>query len=73
MANRVLNSSFIKTVVNSGRPVNVKYATETDAWKRYSLSKDMQDDFADAVAKTDLPAGATTAIMTYVTSWCTHD
>jgi hypothetical protein len=63
-ANRVLASTTIKSVLNNGRTINVKYATETDTWKRYLLSQDQQDQFIKAIEKADIPAGATTAIMT---------
>ncbi|KAF2109333.1 hypothetical protein BDV96DRAFT_529853 [Lophiotrema nucula] len=64
MANKVISSSTIKTVMNGGRSITVKYATETDSWKRHNLTTDTQDKFAKAMEKADVPAGATTAIMT---------
>jgi len=64
MANKVLASSTIKTFVSGGREVALKYATETDSWKRYKLSPDTQEKYAKAMEKADVPAGATTAILT---------
>jgi len=67
MANRVIGSAPIKTIMNAGRPIALKYATETDAWKRYALSTDVQEGFTKAMEKAAVPSGATTAIMTSVT------
>ena len=64
MANKVIASNTIKTIINGGRTITLKYATETDAWKRYSLATDVQENFTKAMEKADVPAGATTAIMT---------
>lgn len=64
MANKVISSSTIKTIMNGGRSITLKFATETDSWKRYSLAKDTQDNFAKAMEKAEVPAAATTAIMT---------
>lgn len=64
MANKVVSSSTMKKIVNGGRPITVKYATETDTWKRHALSADAQERFAKAMEKAEVPAGATTAIMT---------
>ncbi|KAF1840646.1 uncharacterized protein K460DRAFT_320927 [Cucurbitaria berberidis CBS 394.84] len=64
MAGRIVSSTGIKTIVKSGRRINVQYTTETDTWKRYLLSQAIQDDFVKAVEKADIPANATTAIMT---------
>jgi hypothetical protein len=64
MANKVVSSSTIKTIVNGGRSITVKYATETVSWKRHRLASDMQDEFAKAMEQADVPAGATTTIMT---------
>ncbi|KAK0627074.1 hypothetical protein B0T14DRAFT_562920 [Immersiella caudata] len=61
---KVISSSTIKTIVNGGRSITLKYATETDTWKRYYLSVDVQEKFTKAMEKTDVPTGATTAIMT---------
>jgi hypothetical protein len=63
-ANRVLTAKLIKQVTNSGgRLINVKYATETQAWKRNQLAPENQHAFVAAVEKADVPAGATTAVM----------
>ena len=72
MAQRVVSCALIKMVMNRGRLINVMYATETPDWKRYSLSTNIQEAFADAMEKTNVPAGATTAIMTWVTPLCTR-
>jgi hypothetical protein len=64
MANKVINSSPINTVMSGGRFIIVKYATETDSWKRHNLATDTQNEFAKAIEKADVPVGATTAIMT---------
>lgn len=64
MANKVISSSTIKTIMNGGRSITLKYATETDLWKRYNLAADVQEKFTKAIEKADVPAGATTAIMT---------
>lgn len=66
MANVVIASSAIKTVMNEGRVIIVKYTTETQAWKRITLATDTQEEFAQAVEKADVPTGATTAIMTLI-------
>jgi len=64
MANKVISSSTIKTIMNGGRSITLKFATETDSWKRYGLATDTQEKFAKAMEKADVPADATTAIMT---------
>ncbi|MCJ1477645.1 hypothetical protein MMC13_006318 [Lambiella insularis] len=64
MANKVISSSTIKTITNGGRSITLKYATETDLWKRYNLATDVKEKFTKAMEKADVPAGATTAIMT---------
>jgi len=64
MPNKVVSSSTIKTIVNSGRAITLKYATETKSWKRIYLSPDVQENFSKAMEKTNVPNGATTAIMT---------
>jgi hypothetical protein len=63
MANKVISSSTIKTVMNGGRSITLKFATETDSWKRHTLAKETQDRFVKAMRKADVPANATTAIM----------
>ena len=64
MANKVVSSSTIKSIMNGGRSITLKYATKTDAWERYSLAPSVQEAFAKAMEKADVPASATTAIMT---------
>ncbi|KAK2052406.1 hypothetical protein LY76DRAFT_555751 [Colletotrichum caudatum] len=64
MANKVISSSTIKTIMNGGRSITVKYATQTDSWTRYHLATDVQEKFSKAMETADVPAGATTAIMT---------
>lgn len=64
MANKVVSSSTIKTLMKGGRSINVKYAVETDTWRRSYLAPDVQENFVKAMEKADVPAGATTAIMT---------
>ena len=66
MASKVISSSIIKTIMNGGQSIALKYATETDTWKRYYLSSDVQEKFTKAMEKADVPTGATTAIMTYM-------
>lgn len=51
MANRVVSSATIKTIVSNGQPVLVKYATETSSWKRPYLSADTQEKFVKAIEK----------------------
>jgi hypothetical protein len=65
MVNSVISSTFIKTIVSkAGSEVNIKYATQTATWKRFSLSPIIQQKFVEAVEKSDIPATATTVIMT---------
>jgi hypothetical protein len=64
MANEVISSATIKTVMNSGRSITLKYATETESWKRYNLATDTQEKFTKAMENADVPASATTSIMT---------
>lgn len=64
MPNKVISSSTIKTIVNGGRSITLKYATETETWRRLYLSSDVQEKFTKAMEKTNVPSGATTAIMT---------
>jgi hypothetical protein len=63
MPNKVISSSTIKTISNGGRQITLQYATKTDTWNRYNLATDVQQKFAKAMEKADVPAGATTAIM----------
>jgi hypothetical protein len=63
-ANKVVASSFIKSVANAGRTIDVKYATKTLDWKRSYLSPDVQDKFVEAVGKANVPTGATVAVLT---------
>ncbi len=64
MANKFLSSSTIKSIINGGRSITFKYATKIDSWKRSYLSSDVQEAFAKAMEKADVPPSATTAIMT---------
>jgi hypothetical protein len=64
MVNRVLKSATIKTIFNNGRPLKLKYATETETWRRPYLAPNIQENFAKAMEKARVPFGATTAIMT---------
>ncbi|KAI7229211.1 hypothetical protein KC357_g8877 [Hortaea werneckii] len=63
MPNKVISSSTIKTISNGGRQITLQYATKTDTWNRYNLASEVQQKFAKAMEKADIPAGATTAIM----------
>ncbi len=38
MANKVVSSSTIKSTMNGGRNITLKYAAKTDAWERYNLA-----------------------------------
>lgn len=62
---KILNSVLIKKVVTSGgRQINVKFANETDTWRRTLLSQEIRDRFIKAMEKADVPPpNATTAIM----------
>ncbi|EPE05818.1 hypothetical protein F503_08349 [Ophiostoma piceae UAMH 11346] len=64
MPNKVISSTIIKTISVHGKALIVKYATRTETWYRPYLSTTVQSDFASAVEKADIPAGATVAIMT---------
>lgn len=65
MTNPVKSAAPIKSIVTTaGKAVMLKFATETDTWSRPFLSPDAQEGFSKAMEKADLPAGATTAIMT---------
>jgi hypothetical protein len=64
MANRVFSSCFMKSMFKAGKQGNVRYAVETKSWIRQGLSTDTQEKFVEALAKADIPARATTAIMT---------
>jgi len=63
MPNKVISSSTIKTISKGGRQITLRYATKTDSWNRYNLAADVQEKFAKAMEKADVPANATTAIM----------
>ncbi|THX67950.1 hypothetical protein D6D05_09611 [Aureobasidium pullulans] len=64
MVNSVISSSFIKKIVSkAGSEVNIKYATQTSTWKRFSLSPIIQQKFVEAVKKSDIPATATTVVL----------
>jgi len=58
--------------MNGGRSITLKYATKTDAWERHSLAPSVQEAFAKAMEKAEVPASATTAIMTSVASFYTY-
>jgi hypothetical protein len=62
-ANRIFSSQLIRTVSASGKVVKVKYTTQTESWDRTYLATHVQDDFSNAVEKTDIPEGATVAIL----------
>lgn len=62
-ANKIISSTVIGTIKNSGRSIRLGYATETDKWKRLLLAQQTQDNLAKAMEKADIPDGATTAIM----------
>lgn len=51
MANKVISSSTIKKIMNGGRSITLKYATETDSWKRYNLATDVQEKFKKSHGK----------------------
>lgn len=61
---KILNSvSIRKVATRGGRQINVKFANETDAWRRTYLSQEIRDHFIKAMEKADVPPAATTAIM----------
>lgn len=60
---KILSSVMIKSVINGGRQITLKFAQETEAWRRPTLSQEMRDGFAKAMEKADVPPRATTAIM----------
>lgn len=64
MANKVISSSTIRSVMTGGRSITLKYATKTDTWTRSYLSSDVQEAFAKAMEKADVPSNAEAAIMT---------
>ena len=66
MSNRLISSTPIRAIQHGNQTLQVKYATETESWKRILLSTATQDRFAEAVKKAEVPAGATTAVMTYI-------
>jgi hypothetical protein len=66
MANKVINTAFIESIVNGGKSVNLKYATKTDTWSRPFLAQSVKEDFSKAMKKADIPATATTAILALV-------
>ena len=55
---------MIKSIMNGGRSITLKYATETDTWKRITLSSDIKDGFTKAMEKADVPEHAAAAILT---------
>jgi hypothetical protein len=61
--NKILKSSFIKTIVKNGKTLSVEYATETTSWRRTQLAQSVQEDFSQAIEKSDTPAGAAHAIL----------
>jgi hypothetical protein len=63
MVNKVLEASVIKTIMNSGRSVTLKYATKTETWTRPTLAQSVKDGFSKAMEKADVPANAESAIM----------
>lgn len=50
-------------VTGGGRQINVKFANETDAWRRALLSQEQRDRFVKAMEKADVPPNAMTAII----------
>ncbi|KJX93785.1 hypothetical protein TI39_contig4257g00004 [Zymoseptoria brevis] len=60
---RILGSVLIETIVNRGRRITLKFANETDVWRRPFLSKTIQERFTNAMKKADIPPGATVAVM----------
>ena len=64
MANKVISSSTIRSIMIGGRSITLKYATTTDTWTRPYLSSDIQEAFAKAMEKADVPSNAETAVMT---------
>jgi hypothetical protein len=61
--NKIFKSAFIKNVIKNGKPLAVEYATETTSWRRTLLAQSVQEDFSQAVEKSDVPAGAAHAIL----------
>ncbi|KAG5305245.1 hypothetical protein I7I50_05579 [Histoplasma capsulatum G186AR] len=59
----ILNSLLIKTIVKNGKNLHVKYATQTTAWARLLLSRNVQQNFVKAIEKADVPEGAASAIL----------
>lgn len=63
MPNKVISSAAIKTVQKGSKSLSIKYATQTDAWKRLFLAEDVQKKFADTVESSSVPEKAEIAIM----------
>lgn len=63
MPNKVISSAAIKTVQKGSKSLNIRYATQTDAWKRLLLAESVQKDFVDAVESSKVPERAEIAIM----------
>lgn len=63
MPNKVKASALIANIVKNGKNLQVKYATETDTWKRTSLAQNVKDDFRKAVEKASVPKDARAAIL----------
>jgi hypothetical protein len=66
MSFRILLSNTHKVVMNNGRPIVVKWATETDSWRQAFIAPQVLEDFSKSVETADIPARATVAVMTYV-------
>ncbi|KAF2724744.1 hypothetical protein K431DRAFT_216969 [Polychaeton citri CBS 116435] len=60
---QIINSALTRTIANGGRQITLKFANETEAWRRTFLSQEMRDGFAKAMEKADIPPRATVAIM----------
>lgn len=63
MPNQVISSAAIKTIQKGSKSLSIKYATQTDAWKRLFLAENVQKDFADTVENSNVPEKADVAIM----------
>ncbi|EAW12095.1 uncharacterized protein ACLA_008550 [Aspergillus clavatus NRRL 1] len=61
--NQVFKSSFIKNIIKNRKTLSVKYATKTSAWRRTQLGKSIQENFSQAIEKSDVPANAAKAIL----------
>ena len=65
-ANKILERQAIKTILKGGVRLSLEYATKTDTWKRVYLNQNVQDGFAQAKEKADVPKQAAKAILAYV-------